>query len=539
MPVKLVASRLASLLEILYAFMLAFEGNVSAKKELAKLASSIEIWAQSIPELALALDKVTDKNEANRTVAELALGKALSLFLRQTAKTDLSFETAELKTLRYFARYFKAKPDKVKEALDNSASLYSSFAASQFIRNKNIISTDVIHQLKDLVQEISGKRQTYLEIETSKQVASEHPAQYKQYQALKKTFNAQWQKQAKNYIRKSGGKVDYEKLYNYLQNLGISGVLPKGFTGKIDDQFRWYTQDGVLLDVPPTFPTYKIIKMNPRPTKTNNWIAKTDPTTGSGSTKYIYTQEFQSQQANHKYENVTKLLEILPQARQVWRNNIKNFDPNSEKDVSSCLLELLLINCARIGTLGNTTQGMGTLRAKNASWEVNGDLVLEYKGKDGIDTRHVIKNVMENRSLIEAMHELIDGKDPERYIFTAGGKFVRLQNTRNYFKQLTGIPDITPHKLRTYAGTKVFKQLLDKITELPTTQKEANALYNEMTKIVGQKLNHIRNSSLGVTVTGLTAAKSYIDPMLQVAYWDKVGFRCPAFLEKLRNKKEA
>lgn len=95
---------------------------------------------------------------------------------------------------------------------------------------------------------------------------------------------------------------------------------------------------------------------------------------------------------------------------------------------------------------------------------------------------------------------------------------------------------LSPNKLRTCRGTTLFQMLLDKefARRPPATEKEALQRYKVMTEQIGKLLNHKRGvGSANEKVTGATAATSYIDADLQIALWDRWGFRPPAVLEKL------
>jgi len=69
-------------------------------------------------------------------------------------------------------------------------------------------------------------------------------------------------------------------------------------------------------------------------------------------------------------------------------------------------------------------------------------------------------------------------------------------------------------------------------TNRPKNLAQAKAAYKAAAEAVGKSLNHIRASSTGDKVTGVTALNSYVDPGLQILYWQELGYPVPAKLQK-------
>jgi hypothetical protein len=68
----------------------------------------------------------------------------------------------------------------------------------------------------------------------------------------------------------------------------------------------------------------------------------------------------------------------------------------------------------------------------------------------------------------------------------------------------------------------------------PATEKDAIQRYKDMTEQVGKLLNHKRGvGGDKESVTGATAALSYIDSSMQLELFDRWGFRPPSALEKM------
>ena len=126
-----------------------------------------------------------------------------------------------------------------------------------------------------------------------------------------------------------------------------------------------------------------------------------------------------------------------------------------------------------------------------------------------------------------------DKVDPKEPIFTLeNGTLVTPKDTNALFKRLVGDPNVNVHKIRTFRGTALFKELVEQ-SKVPTTQAEAGKLWKDMGLAVGQRLNHIRTTAQGQEkATGSTALQNYIDPAIQIKFFADAGFRVPKLLEK-------
>jgi len=97
-----------------------------------------------------------------------------------------------------------------------------------------------------------------------------------------------------------------------------------------------------------------------------------------------------------------------------------------------------------------------------------------------------------------------------------------------------GAEGVTVHKIRTFRGTHLFNELMEKTLEKPPKdERKALEIFMKMGEQVGKLLNHVRTlSSGGTKVTGTTALVNYIDPAAQIHFFRTLGFRIPRFLER-------
>ena len=392
--------------------------------------------------------------------------------------------------------------------------------------------------LMTLVKKITGKPGLALDLEQAKAFKAKDPETYSNYLALRKEFNAAWHQKLKSIV---GSKPKpYPQVYTALEDAGFSGVLPQGFTGLIDAEGNFFTVAGEPIDGKPTVTNFPSVKMNPEPDDSDShWIFQgIRPDGGAGA--YFYTAEFNKHQSQVKFEKVRNL--NLPAIRKRWLPKVKKFDPKVPQCIGSLILEILYQFTARIGTPGNSTLGISTLRVRNAKKTTQG-ISLSYLGKDSVKTVHKLLNSNpEHKIVIAALLPLIEDeeKKPTDNIFMVdtGDKFLKV--TPAYVNRLwraCGGGDTTVHKIRTYTATHLFVDSLETAfagSKRPKNQREAAALFKALAEKVGKVLNHVKRGSDGSqTVTGATALKSYIDAEAQIMYWRTLGLQLPKYLQKV------
>jgi len=388
--------------------------------------------------------------------------------------------------------------------------------------------------LRKLVNRFVGRSDTSLTMEESKTAKEMYPDEYAQYRQLRKDFIAEW----KATIQKicAGGMQKYSIVESKLASAGFENTLSQGFDGYIDASGKLYSLGKELIEGAPTVSFYPQVEMNPEYGPDEAWVFRGIKVDGSKGA-YFYTSKFKHDQRVSKHKKVALL--DLPAIRKKWLPMVKNFDPADVRTVCATVLETLFQFTARIGTIGNPTFGICTLQVKHVFPTAQG-ITLKYKGKDSVSTTHkLLRSKLDHKFLIANIEQLLEGKDdPKTPLFTIerSGKLVRLYpNTVNKFWHACGAPaDVTVHKIRTWWGTKIFFEAVTKIltTNRPKNLAQAKAAYKAAAEAVGKSLNHIRASSTGDKVTGVTALNSYVDPGLQILYWQELGYPVPAKLQK-------
>jgi hypothetical protein len=388
--------------------------------------------------------------------------------------------------------------------------------------------------LRRLVKSLVGRDDVYLALQEAQTVRDTNPNAYAQYAELRKAHNAEFKSRLMNYVRSSGEKtVPYADAFRFFQQMGFTHSMVPGFTGRIDDQGRWYTEEGELVAGVPNLATYEKVTMGDGKT---DWVCKA--VKPDGGTAYVYTVGYKKEASKVKYQNVRNLMAQITGIRKRWLTRVRTFDIEDKESVAAVVLELLYSFAARIGS--QPGRGAGTLLVKNVRLTQQG-INLAYLGKDSIPTKHVLKETDPvHRFLLRNINLLLVDKGPKDFLFTylANGKWKRVtpSDVNLAFRKFGASADVSVHKLRTSRGTALFNQLVeaDRARRPPKTEKEALERYKKMTEQVGKLLNHKRGVGTDTEkVTGTTAAMSYIGGDEQVELFQTWGFRVPKFLEKL------
>lgn len=530
---KLTASQLASLLRILGALVADYTQN--PKKPMAPALvpltkTSLE-W-KDLPSLGRAVSVSVRGGDKLQSLFNLGteLKNAIPVF-----RSNRTYTTPEINLLKALRAYLSTDSESSLAYIRKNAILFNDQALARAFAPPipKIDNTELRKSVKSLV----GRDGVNLTLDESKLLKETNPKQYEKYAALRKAHNAGFKASLTNYVRDSGAKlVPYQDAYQAMIDLGFAHSMVPGFTGLIDDQGRWYTEDKELIGGVPNLTTYTHVVMNNGKDPDAKWEFKA--VKDNGEVAYAYTASFRKSQSDAKYQKVASLMTKLPSIRKKWMQHVKNFDISSKLCVCSVILEILYSYAARIGSAPG--RGAGTLLVKNASLTQNG-VNLAYLGKDSIPTKHIIRtnDSPEHKFLVSALTQLMADKKPSMplYTFEIDGRLGRVlpADVNKAFKAF-GAAEVSVHKLRTFRATFLFQSLVDKDADRrpPKDEKDALKRYKEMTESVGKLLNHKRGvGSPGEKVTGTTAATSYIDTGAQLALWDRWGYRPPVALEKM------
>lgn len=533
--IKITASKLVLLLQTLGALVADYVNNPN-KPMRQDLRSLLKVkW--SLPGLDEAIRAAMTGGD--KLSALYNLGTSLKEVFPEYRNTK-EYTTPELNMLKAIRAYLMTDSTNALDYIKKNAGIFKVPALA------SILSPDVEKQdnraLRKTVQDLVGRDGIHLSLDEAKMIKETDPQKYQEYLGLRREHNNNFKAALTNYVRNTHKNlVDYQDCYKYMYSQGYTHSMIPGFVGKIDDQGRLYTEDGKLINGVPNLTTYNKVVMNDGKDPEEQWVFKA--VKPDGESAYFYTQEFARTQSKQKYENVRALNARIKNIRAKWLAKIKDFDETDKDAVCAVVLELLYSFAARVGSAPG--RGVATLVAKQARPTSQG-INLAYLGKDSIPTKHILRESDPiQKQIIAALTKLLDDKSGNEYIFTYknGNKLIRVKpsDVNNAFRHFGAPAAVTVHKLRTLRGSFLFEQLMaeDSKRRPPRDEKEAMERYKKMCMEVGKILNHKR--AVGTekeSVTGTTASLSYIDGDLQVALWNRWGFRPPKHVEHLAQDEE-
>lgn len=478
------------------------------------------------------------------------LGVAIRKYL-QTEEGATAFAPPVFKLSNRFSSYFRTGSEVGARAITkaSSSSVFPSWVRTAF-QARSIDQSKVSDAIKEFVREVTGKPGNGLTVDQAAELKAKDKEKYRQYLKLRKEFQLSWKNAASNYVRENGNPlVDMEDLIAYLESEGLEYSIPSGFTGKVDADLNWYDSNGDLIGGVPTAHMFPRVRMNPN-RKPGEYVFTALPANKSSKEKYFYLVKEVRERREKKFKAVQDVVPIIQHARKVWLQGIRHFDLDDDKTVAAVAIELSYQFASRIGTEGNQTKGqrtygLSTALVKHLKFQTNG-FTLTYPGKDGVINSHrFVATDADGRRVLNAVKELVDGKGPNDPIFTVGTgddrKPLRPAVVNMVFRTIIGTKDLSIHKLRTLRGTVIFQENVDKFLKsnkgAQLSEKEAMAQLKKMAMEVGKQLNHVRTSADGETkVTPDTALKSYIDPSVQIKFFEEIGLPLPNYLLKMKGK---
>lgn len=535
------ASQLVSLLQLLGVLVADYSTNPS--KPISKeLVPSLQLnkaqlvrWRKQLPGLDAAFRAASSGGDKLSTLYNLGV-ELKNAF--PTFHNTREFTTPELQMLKAIRSYLMTDSVPALNFIHKNAAIFEDSALARYLAPDIPVADN--KALRKTVKSLVGRDSVSLTLPEAQMLKETNPKEYAQYLLLRKAHNSQFKATLMNYVRGSGKKmVLYRDAYSKLVGLGFTHSMVPGFTGLIDDQGRWYTKDGQLINGVPNLSTYSHVIMNDGKYPDEQWVFKA--VKPDGNVAYGYTADFQRSQSRSKFNNVRTLMGKLKSIRANWLKKVKAFDQDDKNSVAAVVLEILYSFAARVGS--QPGRGVATLVASQASRTQQG-LNLTYLGKDSIKTKHILRTSDPIHAMvISALDQLLEDKRGREFIFTyrKGSRILRVTpaDVNAAFRTFGAPSSVTVHKLRTARGTFLFEQLVEADRQKrrpPATEKDAIKRYKEMTEKVGKLLNHKRGvGSDRETFTGTTAALSYIDAGAQADLFQVWGFRVPKHLEKLVN----
>lgn len=380
----------------------------------------------------------------------------------------------------------------------------------------------LLAQAKTLIRKMTKISANVLTIEQAAQCRAKYPEDYAKYRKIMLQVSKMTKNVVQSYLRQNGmSKVN--DLIAYLDSIGYHHNYT-AFDGYIDEK-GYYTKFKEPLNGVPTGE----ILMNPSYKKGSSQYVFKCKARGAKTYQTIYTKGAVAKSRADKFDATVKSVDKINKVRTKWQRDVK---ANRELGI---ITELAYLTCARIGTLGNETDGkptygLSTLLGKHA--KVKGNvLTLTYNGKKGVKQKHNIKaDTPITKTIVKWFDNRLDKIGSNDRIFSVNGTMV------NKYIRALGL-DISVHKFRTLQGTVLMKEQLDlatnKLAKNPSEKSVLEAFKKANTE-VAKLLGHYNSTSSGVKLSTATSLKNYIDPSICIAFFDKYEVRLPSILERLK-----
>lgn len=382
------------------------------------------------------------------------------------------------------------------------------------------------------------------------ELRNKNAAAGQKYSDLRKQLLASYNAELQNYCRAKGGPQPVDEVRRHMQQRGfVATSLPEGFFGKIGDDGRLYTTEGLEIKVK----TGTRVRMNPKydPKEDNGYVFTYKPYDGAAE-QYAFTLAWDAKKRQEKFAVSRELEEKLEAVQKKYRADLRSTD--RVKRTLATMLELQYITAMRIGNPGNQTRnkdgtieptyGLSTLQVQHVKKRGSG-LLITFPGKAGVLAKYVIQPVDPILKLVvKNVQELMTEESEEgekvpkaKTAFVFEDKRGRYNGERvnKYLRGISGIAKLTNHKIRHMRGTMAAREIMRDAPKR-VDQKQAEAWFKEAMTKVGALLNHVKGVGSDQKVTPLTAIKNYIDPELSLGFFRERGLRIPKFLAPLMRK---
>lgn len=549
--------------------------NQSLPQEALDLFESEDV--QLIDEYFPGLFEVAEHIQENESIDPAYL-RSFQIGLRRYAKTyeDYMDSVPSVRALiNNFRSYIATRKLVYRNALDRaSADLSYPVWAGELFRIEEVPNQeDIQDEMRSIVEEYNGDSSLFIKSpQEEKDMKDNSPELWSRYVDVRKKFNHSWLQYVAAFVRESGQKLaPYSSLLDEMEENGYESDLPVGFDGYIDAAARLYTKDKKMIEGRPRKAYTPIVLMNRDASKKGqfkvmDWNGRVEDAVAK---KTYYTREHHQESSIGKFGAVKEFGDYAEHIRKRWlreltgsdtgMNPTKVFSPADKEQVVALVIELVWQTAARIGnaenaTAGEKTYGLSTVLVSQVRFNQN-SVSITYRGKDAVLTKHVIKAVDAlNKYIVDALRTLATSGDKTRsdhlftYVTKQGkprrvGDYLVNTELKNFYQVPSGF---TVHNIRTYHGTKIFEDELDKVFKKYSKldKKAAKQVIESLAMLVGKKLNHVRRGVEGEEVTGATALSNYIDPNAQAKFYEHYGVPLPAYLAKklgigVENKLEA
>lgn len=458
---------------------------------------------------------------------------------RDAMKKELDLRKEDLSLLNDLRLIHTKDSESARRRLSRIVSRFGDPDLSGMFVQEHADISNERKELEELVRKHTGKPGLDLPphitaqwTEIKKKKGAYLPA-HRKYLDLRAVLRTAYKTRLQAIVRSSGKPyLPVHEVADILTREGITHSLPSGFVGMIDDSGKFYTTSGLLILGSPSGD----VRMNPayRPDEDNAYVCEYTPAFAEQVTR-AYTESFRSRKKEQKFGVVMETLPQLPKLVKKWRADMKNLKKSA--GVLATLCDFIYATSARVSNPNAATGGERTFGATQLL--VSHIMVDDHKvsaryiGKSGGAQHHIIDIAKKSEfKLLHAnMKKLVAGKKKGDPVFALNGKTFTGTQINKYLRSI-GFPDkFTIHKLRTARGTQMASDLLKESKfkkGAAWTERDVNQWVEGTLLKVGIELGHMS----GEKYTSNTAIQNYIQPEVLGEFYNKLGIRPPAKIQK-------
>lgn len=475
--------------------------------------------------------------------AGLELGKALYA-VRKVVENDPTIDLIYVKMFKDSVMCLQKNSEPAWHRLEKGVAvlrhpkLNLMFLAPELAEDEKVVETkgnvkDAVAKLKVLTRKINGKSDYFFfplrELQALKNDPKKIPLLV-EHAACTKIINAAIKDDLRRFVRNSGKDLVSIDVYKaHLAQIGLVSSLPIGFTGgQIDENQKFYTRDGLILDRDVS----GVVRMNPK------YIGPESTCFVLGNLELNNFSKARTKKGNlmNRDKRDGKVAEFFKNEKahvKAWRADLGLTGNKSQ--IYAAIVEMCYTTACRIGdknnkTAGEPTYGLTTLQVRHLKIEP-GLIRFDYTGKKAHAQQHTFPTTTPiGKKVLPIVKALLVGKTADDLVFTIFDKPLTAKGTNEYMTA-KGI-GITAHFFRRITGTRMANAILESSRwvkgDAATTQKAVEDWILEEFKKIGEILHHTAGKDN--ETTGKTAITAYVDSSMMRDFFDKLGLRKPKFV---------
>lgn len=491
---------------------------------------------------------------------------------------DPTVTSEELKFVKY-ATLFAENPKRTENALDK-ANKYAAQISPAFLRNFNKVVekievnggysatsnkraiNDVYDEVEEVVADILGKDAKRGQITVPGEVIKnmrkstdkEDLQLATRYRALKRQLSVNYDLDFLKFMSQQSDLVPAYDAYQYMDKLGyrehkvvkVAKTFPLK-VGVVNGKLKYFTDSErpIAAGIPANATDIKLSRTYKDSDGSGSYLSYTTP--GALGISKVYTEAHSQQAAASKFTKADKISENIDKIVTKWKSDLTSRD--TLKQMAATAAYMIYLTGMRVGSrqktaasaTGEKTFGAISLRPNHIT--ISGDTVtLKYKGKKGVEQKHIIKatgNAYVKR-LAKNLAEYKKDKRGDTLVFSfvneRGTEKILTPHLFTQYLRTSGYP-YGIHKLRHVRGTALVEDMLAKNTFKPSaaaktnlTKKQKEAETFIIDKVISPATKLLGHRAAGDKLLWRTTVRSYIDPTVLINFFDSNGLRKPSWL---------